>query len=283
MKLILLSDVHGNLEALDAVLHDARQFAPGGQLVCAGDIVGYGPDPEACIERLRARGAICVRGNHEEMVLELRDLSSCVHAGIVAAVWTRERALSPAARRFIAGLPRWLVIADADVAICHGDLVDAGRYVSDARAADAALAQLEEMAPSARLLVCGHTHHAALYDASRGYQRIGGPSRHSLAGKREGKRTLVNPGAVGQARDRREGPAARYAIVDLEKEAVTFRAVRYPHQVTRRKMRRAGLVDRVMLVPPGPLARRVEGWKSALARRWAEARGARPERSVERR
>ena len=92
MKLALISDLHGNLEALDAVLRDLDRVSPGARLVCAGDVVGYGPDPEACIGRLQERDALCVMGNHEEMVLGRRDFSRCVYAGIVAAVWTRRAA-----------------------------------------------------------------------------------------------------------------------------------------------------------------------------------------------
>jgi len=185
----------------------------------------------------------------------------------VAAVWTRERGLSAEARAFITALPRWRTVAP-DVVVCHGDLRDAGRYVSDAAAAAEALAQLAVLSDDAKLLVCGHTHHAALYGASWGFERIGENEDRRLP---RGP-VLLNPGAVGQARERAARPSARYAIVDLARRAVRFRAVAYLHGVTLRKMRRAGLVDRVVLEPPHGLRRRVEGWKTRLARRWAAQR-----------
>src|SRR5262245_15200964 len=104
MRLALLADVHANLEALTAVLADLDRRAPDAAVVCAGDLVGYGPDPDACIERLHDRRACCVFGNHEEMVLGRRDFSRCVRAGIVAAMWTRAH-LGDAARRFLSVLP----------------------------------------------------------------------------------------------------------------------------------------------------------------------------------
>src|SRR6266478_4326155 len=156
VKLALISDVHGNLEALEAVLLDIDRISPDAKLVCAGDVVGYGPDPEACIARLREREALCVMGNHEEMVLGYRDFSRCVHAGIVAAVWTREH-LSAAARAFLDALPHRREAA-AGVVVCHGDLSSAETYVSTREKAEEALAQLRAISSDAAVLVCGHTH-----------------------------------------------------------------------------------------------------------------------------
>src|SRR5215468_4319962 len=125
MQIALLADVHGNLEALDAVLRALDRTAPQAKLVCAGDVVGYGPNPEECLERLSERGAVIVLGNHEEMVLGRRDFLQCVSAGIRAAVWTREH-LSAHARRVLEQLPSRAKAAQ-EVLVCHGDLHDAGR------------------------------------------------------------------------------------------------------------------------------------------------------------
>src|SRR3954469_8395274 len=177
LKLALVSDLHANLEALEAVLGDIDRASPGANLVCAGDIVGYGPDPEACIARLQEREALCVMGNHEEMVLGRRDFSRCVYAGIVAAVGPR-RQLSAPARAYLDALPPYLCMDS--VVICHGDLTNADTYVSTPERAEAALAQLGAQHPSAEVLVCGHTHHAALYTHARGFQVVNAPCEHEL-------------------------------------------------------------------------------------------------------
>jgi predicted phosphodiesterase len=261
VKLALVSDLHGNLEALDAVLRDIDRASPGARLVCAGDVVGYGPDPEACIARLQEREALCVMGNHEEMVLGRRDFSRCVYAGIVAAVWTRSR-LSASARAFIERLPPWLE-ATSGVIVCHGDLESADTYVSTRERAEQALAELRARHPAAEVLVCGHTHHAALFTHEGGFQVVRGAAERTFAAP-----CLINPGAVGQARD--AVPRARYAVLDTERRRVSFREVRYDYRATLRKLRAAKLVPQVVLEPPQGAWRHVEKYKARWARYWAE-------------
>ena len=261
MKLALISDLHGNLEALDAVLRELDRASPGARLVCAGDVVGYGPDPEACIARLREREALCVMGNHEEMVLGRRDFSRCVHAGIIAAVWTR-RQLSPGARRFIEQLP-YSVEAAPGVIVCHGDLQSADTYVSTRESAEEALAQLRARHHAADVLVCGHTHHAALFTADQGFQLVEDGAEYTLADP-----CVINPGSVGQARG--GAPLASYALLDTEQRRVSFRAMAYDYRETIRKLRAAQLVAQVTLEPPQGVWRRVERYRTRWARYWAE-------------
>lgn len=264
MKLALISDVHGNLEALEAVLRDIDRESSDARLVCAGDIVGYGPDPEACIARLRERQALCVIGNHEEMVLGRRDFSRCVYAGIVAAVWTRAR-LTASALAFLERLPGKLEAAPG-VVVCHGNLASADTYVSTPERAAEAMAQLQSFSPHATVLVCGHTHHAALFTQDGGFRLVRAPSDHDLAQERP---CLINPGAVGQARDGKT--LARYAVLDVERCRVSFREVSYDYHTTLRKLREAKLVSQVVLRRPRGLRRWVEGWKT----RWARYRAGR--------
>jgi predicted phosphodiesterase len=263
LKLALVSDLHANLEALEAVLRDIDRASPGAKLVCAGDIVGYGPDPEACIARLQEREALCVMGNHEEMVLGRRDFSRCVYAGIVAAVWTR-RQLSPAARAYLEALPPYVRI-DSSVVVCHGDLASADTYVSTRERAEEAMAQLRVRQPSAEVLVCGHTHHAALFTREGGFQLANGPGDCALPAPAH---CLINPGAVGQSRG--AAPLASYALLDMERRRVSFREVVYDYRTTLRKLRAAKLVAQVVLQPPQGLWRRVEKYKVRWARYWAE-------------
>jgi len=229
--------------------------------VCAGDVVGYGPDPEACIARVQEREVLCVMGNHEEMVLGRRDFSHCVYAGIVAAVWTRVR-LSAAARRFIEQLP-YSIEAAPGVVVCHGDLESADTYVSTRERAEAALAQLRARQPAAEVLVCGHTHHAALFAREEGFQPAGDGVEYTLDFP-----CLINPGSVGQSRG--AGPLASYAVLDMEHRRVSFRQVPYDYRTTLRKLRAAKLVAQVTLEPPRGVWRRVERYKARWARYRAE-------------
>jgi predicted phosphodiesterase len=260
MQLALLADVHANLEALDAVLRDIDKRAPHAAVVCAGDVVGYGPEPDACIGRLRDRDAAFIMGNHEEMVLGRRDLTRCVRAGILAAAWTREH-LSRGARSVLQDLPPWLDVAPGVVA-CHGDLRSADCYVHNAQLACCALGQLGQLRPGARLLVCGHTHRAMFFGEGRGLLEAADGRTIDLSGT---ERCLINPGSVGQARHGE--PLARYALLDLERQNVSYLALPYDHATTERKLRQRGLVPRVVLTEPrSALARRIEHLKTKWVR-----------------
>ena len=150
------------------------------------------------------------------------------------------------------------------VVICHGDLTSADTYVSTPERAEAALAQLRAQHPSAEVLVCGHTHHAALYTRERGFQVVNAPGEYELpAGT-----SVINPGSVGQARG--AAPLASYALLDMERRRVSFREVAYDYRTTLRKLRAAKLVAQVTLEPPQGVWRRVERYKARWARYWAE-------------
>ena len=240
--------------------------------MCAGDVVGYGPDPEPCLERLRAHGALIVLGNHEEMVLGWRDFRRCVYAGITAAVWTRER-LAPTTRTLLAALPSWVEAAPG-VIVCHGDLAGADTYVSTGARAHRALDQLRSLRPEARLLICGHTHEQVSFTRARGFVHAGPGDVIVLPQQPES--CLLNPGAVGQerapARERDGHPLARYAVLDLERGMVRYVGVPYDHAATLRKLRAAGLVAQVTMVRPRGAARRIENVKTRWARAWAARR-----------
>lgn len=260
MRYAFLADVHANLEALRAVLTDLEGW-PGTTLVVAGDLVGYGPDPDACVALLAARDARCVAGNHEGMVLGRLDFSRCVPAGIRAARWTAQ-VITPATRELLASLPPRLELC-ADVVVSHGDLDDPERYVASPARADATLADLTRRFPLARVLVVGHTHHRRLHQA--GAPWIAPPADRELRLGATGP-WLLNPGAVGQSRDGR--PLARYARYDASMGTVVFRELAYDWRRTEEKMAASGLVPRVALTPRSGLAAR---W-DALRSRWVDRR-----------
>lgn len=261
MKLALISDIHGNIEALDAVLADIDQRAPRATIVCAGDVVGYGPDPGECIQRLRSRAIPTVMGNHDEMVLGRRDFSRCVYAGIIAARWTRQH-VAEDDLQFLQGLPAFVHVTP-EVLVCHGTVDDADRYISDTESAVSALELVRRRFPKSSVMVCGHTHHAAVYSKEFGFGHAETESEFTLP---HDSLCLINPGAVGQSRDGKS--MARYAVLDMETRQAGFFGVRYDHAATIDKLRRAGLVPLIDLQRPVGLARYAE----AVKKRWARFR-----------
>jgi diadenosine tetraphosphatase ApaH/serine/threonine PP2A family protein phosphatase len=261
VRYALLADVHGNLEALEAVLADLCDW-PDVRVICAGDVVGYGPDPEACLELLRSWNAAVVLGNHEAMVLGRLDFSRCVHQGIRAALWTRT-ILSRAARGHLEQLP--MVHRERDLVVCHATLDDLESYTSSPAAAERVVTRLGERYPDARMVVCGHTHQPMVWMEGRGPVDVERASSLNLHGVR---RLLVNPGAVGQSRD--GSVSARYARYDAGAELLSFHRVDYASTRTVRKLFYAGLTPAVTLVRPrSRLGRSWAGWRTRLARRRA--------------
>lgn len=206
MTVALLSDVHANLVALEAVLRDLPAVDA---IWVMGDTVGYGPDPVDTLALLRARHATLVAGNHDRAVATGEGLELFNPAARAAA--QRHRSwLSSADRDALASLPVTLDPADG-YAICHGSPRDPlWEYVFDARTATFAMARLA----AARCCV-GHTHVPAMF-------RIG-----------EG-RMMINPGSVGQPRD--GDPRASYALLDAAGATVEFRRVDYDIAKTQRRM-----------------------------------------------
>ncbi|MBI3944495.1 MAG: metallophosphoesterase family protein [Armatimonadetes bacterium] len=233
MKWLLLADIHGNLEALDAVLADSERRWGRLPLACAGDVVGFGPSPNECIERLAGRETLCVLGNHELMVLGHAAQPRCTPDGLAAVRWTQQH-IREDARAWLAALPAVRAVG-GDLVLCHGSLRDTDEYVVSARAAQAQLALLRERFPEHALLVCGHTHQPA-------WARDGSV-RRAAAGDRvaldPSVPVLLNPGSVGLART--GPPVARYAVLDTEAGVAEFRAAGYDVGACIRKARAAGL------------------------------------------
>ncbi|MBI4818110.1 MAG: metallophosphoesterase family protein [Deltaproteobacteria bacterium] len=237
MRWAILADVHANLEALTAVLDHLGEWE-GARVICAGDIVGYGPDPEACAALLKSRRVACVVGNHDERVLGRIEPT---HSAAVAAVgwaWTR-RALSTESLSWLASLP--LVLRpSAEIAVFHGAWENTQTYVASARAAKELLNHAVVRAPTARLIVCGHTHQPTMAANGLGFLPLtageSGVDTRRLRGT-----WLLNPGSVGQPRDGTH--LARYVRYDDDLGRVESFALPYEHERTREKRIRAGLPD----------------------------------------
>jgi len=252
MRSLLLSDVHSNIEALGRALASAA--ALGYERVLAlGDLVGYGPDPGATIVAVRALpGLLAVRGNHDRVAAGLEDGGEFNHAARAAALWTRA-GLRREERDFLAGLPEGpRPFADGGL-LCHGSPLDEDQYLLDAGQAGRCFAALPF-----DLCFYGHTHLPGAFILEEGRVRFqpasGGGTLPAAGGGtvlalQPGRRYLINPGSVGQPRDR--DPRGGFALYDDAERTVTFHRFAYPAEDTRRKILAAGLPswlgDRLLL------------------------------------
>lgn len=232
-----MSDIHGNLEALEACLDAARTFGYDRVLVL-GDLVGYGPDPNAVIDRVRSLDlAALIRGNHDKVACGVDDADGFNTMARNAIQWAMAE-LTPEHRRWLAALPRGPVQVDDLVEVCHGTPHDEDAYVFDEIDA---LRALESA--SRPLCLFGHTHVPVIYARTPDGLRAASPDGDAVVALDllPDHRYLLNPGAVGQPRD---GDArSAFALVDTSAPRVTMCRVEYPIQLVQQKVRRAGLPE----------------------------------------
>jgi len=240
MRYLVISDVHGNLEALRAVFaHAARKRRDA--VLFLGDAVGYGASPNQVCERLRAlgNGMIAVRGNHDRVVLDVRQGAVFFNSHArQAAAWSAE-VLTPANRRFLEGVPVGPRIVEPGLAICHGSPTDEDDYLFTEAEARTAFAAISES-----VTFFGHSHIPCLFEIVEQAepQRVVGVV---LRGSRVAidldptRRYLVNPGSVGQPRDR--DPRAAYGIYDSTLRRFTLYRVTYDVNSAQRRILGAGL------------------------------------------
>jgi predicted phosphodiesterase len=232
MSYLILSDIHANLEAHQAVLADAH--GKYDRIVCIGDLVGYGADPNAIVDWARQNVAVIIRGNHDRVNAETdpNGPESFNPAAQSSTIWTRN-ALFPESREYLHRLPRGPLPYEG-LDLVHGSPVDEDEYVITASDAAPLLPHLE-----AQLTFFGHTHR-------QGGFRL---ARRSVAFLPAARRVeiepkyfyLVNPGSVGQPRD--GDPRAAYALYSPEERAVEFHRVAYDVDRAAAKIRAAGLPD----------------------------------------
>jgi diadenosine tetraphosphatase ApaH/serine/threonine PP2A family protein phosphatase len=234
MRIALMTDIHGNREALEACLDHAAQNGVG-RYVFLGDYAGYGADPGWVIDTVQARverGAAAVLGNHDAAVLT--DSEDMNDAAAAAIAWTRTQ-LDARQRAFLAGLP--LAIEEKDRLYVHasGFEPDQWHYVDELYAAAKSL-----MATRAHATFCGHTHVPALFHMSMTgkFASFDPVDRVDIPLTRQ-RRWLAVIGSVGQPRDR--DPAACYAVLDDERDLLTYVRVPYDIETAAKKIRAAGL------------------------------------------
>lgn len=229
MKIAILGDVHGNLEALDAVCAVAREKGVN-TWIQLGDVVGYGPDPEVCIERVQELEALVVAGNHDWAVSGRIDADTFNPIAREAVTWTRDR-LSETQLDWLDSLPL-VATHESGVTCVHGALHEPEEfhYVQDL-----ATAWRELQILGSGIAFNGHSHvpviHALAPDLVRSERRVLDLAPTQAA--------LINPGSVGQPRD--GIPEAAFGILDLEQQRYELFRVPYPIDETAAKIRDRGL------------------------------------------
>lgn len=229
----VLADIHANLHALRVALSTLERHGVD-RYVCAGDLVGYGPSPNECVELVAGLDCVCVAGNHDLIALERLSVERCIPLAQDSLRWTR-RVLGDDARAFLAALPDRAATADG-VVVAHGSLRDPEEYTTRARQAREQLARVADELPGARVLVLGHTHRPWAYARAAGSL----PTRHTLALPDEV--IHANPGSVGQSRELRA--RARCLLLDLDDSSATFLAPSYDVGACRAALRGSGLPER---------------------------------------
>ena len=234
MLLALFADIHANRQAFTACLDFAR--ARGAErIVCLGDYVGYGADPEWTVEMvmdLVEKGALAVRGNHDSAIgISTESMNAQAQAAIE---WTRGR-LSASQRRFLAELP--LTLQDDDRLYVHSEASSPAkwRYVQSTADAGRSL-----MATAAHVTFCGHIHQPALYSISVTGKMTGFvPTPGVTVQLLQGRRWLTVVGSVGQPRD--GDPAASFAMFDTASREITYCRVPYDVDAAAKRIRDNGL------------------------------------------
>jgi len=242
MKSLILSDIHANLTAFEAVLEDARDFESAWVL---GDLVGYGPDPNECIELVKGLpNLVCLLGNHDAATLGYINDVAFNPSARQAIQWTRKN-ITPDNLAYLRQLPESVRLGD--ISFAHGSPREpVWEYLLDTRNATENFNYF--FTP---YCFVGHTHLPTLYLLNNGdfHAKLVAPES-DLVFQLE-PRAIINPGSVGQPRDR--DPRAAYAIFDQEEMTIHFRRVPYDIQAVQGRMHQAELPDR-------HIQRLMDGW-----------------------
>ncbi|GAB4442318.1 MAG: metallophosphoesterase family protein [Anaerolineae bacterium] len=238
---MVISDIHANLVALRAVLDDAPDFD---FIWCLGDVVGYGPDPNECVELLRSHPHLCLAGNHDWAALGRLDISTFNADARQVVTWTQEQ-LSPESRDYLEALPTTFVLGDFTLA--HGSPREpVWEYILDPLVAALNFPHFETT-----YCLVGHTHLPVIFRQASQGESEALPPDYTSPYPLNGMRQIINPGSVGQPRD--SNPEAAYAIMDLDRRTWEPRRVQYDITEVQARMRERQMPERL-------IARLEHGW-----------------------
>lgn len=236
MRFLLLSDIHSNIEALGACIELARNVGYD-SVLCCGDIVGYGPDPNAAVDLVRDLNCLSIRGNHDRVASGLDTAESFNHHARRAIEWTAAE-LTEGNRRFLRDLPVGPLVVSEDAQLVHGAATDEDDYIFTDEDADENFRIVNR-----RITFFGHSHFQVVYsfDLAQEAEIAMGVEEGAFLSVwlREDRQFLVNPGSVGQPRD--GDRRASFAVWDVEKQRVELYRADYPVEAVQEKMRNARL------------------------------------------
>lgn len=229
----VLGDIHGNIEALGAVL-TALEARGVRRILCVGDVIGYNADPDACIALLRSRGAQVIAGNHDLIGTHRLGFDRCSNKARYSLQRTR-RSLSAESSRWLHALPANLLV-EGRIALVHGGVRDVQLYMTTPMHIGRNAEFLREDFPTARVCFFGHSHEQRIYAVSgEEVHRLNGDSHHLSRDDIH----FINAGSV-DAQRKRENRLAEFAVFDSDSWAVDFHRVRYDAASTEAKAAVAG-------------------------------------------
>lgn len=243
MRILIISDIHANLTAFQSVLDDAK--GQWDYVWCLGDVVGYGPDPNECVELLRTMPHLCLAGNHDWAALGRLDIRTFNPDARKAVDWTRTT-LTPGNFAYLEALPTTFVIGQYTLA--HGSPREpVWEYILEPLIAALNFAHFETP-----YCLVGHTHQPVIYEQTGD----GTDTDVIMPAYRQrrplnSRRQIINPGSVGQPRD--ANPDAAYALLDDETNVWEHRRIRYDIAAVQRRMRKHDMPERL-------IARLEHGW-----------------------
>lgn len=236
MRALVVSDLHANSEALRAVLKQVRR-KKFDTVICLGDFVGYGANPNQVVDTMRMFRSrkVYIRGNHDRVASGLDDANGFNQAAKTSALWTRDH-LSPVNRRFLRDLTVGPLV-HKDVLLCHGSPYDEDEYLFNVHHAAQVLALYHSP-----FILFGHTHLPAVFSIDPDMNVSGFAVRQARTVRLQPNlRYLINPGSVGQPRDR--NPDASCILLDTDKRTIQFLRVEYDIAKTQTQILKAGLPE----------------------------------------
>lgn len=243
MRILVISDIHANYTAFEAVLKHAKD--EWDYVWCLGDVVGYGPSPNECVDQLRELPHLCLAGNHDWAALDRLDIRTFNPDARRAVDWTRET-LTEENTRWLEALPTTFVIGN--YTLVHASPREPiWEYILEPLVAALNFPHFETS-----YCLVGHTHQPVIYKLKdeEGDTDLQKPDYFNPI-QMNGSRLIVNPGSIGQPRD--ADPRAAYAILDFEKNVFEHRRIEYDIAKTQQKMRDFNMPDRL-------IARLEHGW-----------------------
>ncbi len=235
MQILLISDIHANLTAFEAVLADAK--GQWDEIWCLGDVLGYGPDPNECAALLREQNHVTLTGNHDWAALGKIDLSTFNTDARAAAEWTADT-LNDDVRAYLEQQPPMLV--KEQFTLAHASpRQPIWEYITDAFIAWENFEFFDTP-----ICLVGHTHYPVVFEQDEEFGALAFHADYVRPVQLVDKSLIINPGSVGQPRD--SDPRAAYALLDLDKMAWQHKRVAYNIEETQERMRKVGLPERLI-------------------------------------